>query len=136
MKISARDIQLLVAGAFASTGFFALVTVPYYIFPALNGFQILSHIITGIELLLGIGIFVSYSRAVLFSQIYLWILLIGDIAAIPVFYQVFPSKASHMLLNLAPGTLLGVILLALLYWSRSRRFHPPNTALEPTPTAP
>ena len=136
MKISARDIQLLVAGALALTGFRALIWLPYYFTVSLDSVRIIAGVVTGVALPIGIGILQSRTWAILAAQIYLWLVILSACVTVPIFCHFVPAKAGRMLWSSVPELLVSIILLALIYWSRSRRFHPPNTALEPTGTGP
>jgi hypothetical protein len=127
MKISARDIQLFVAGAFSLTGFYALCWLLMYSFSAPDGARIFQHIIGVLLLALGIGIFIGSARAVLIALVVLWIAVIGGFTAIPLYCYLVPSKAMHTIWIEAPEMSANVILLGLMIWSRSRRFrHKPD----------
>jgi len=127
MKISARDIQLFVAGAFALTGFYSLCWLIEYSASASDGARIFQHVIGVLLLALGIGIFVGSARAVLIALVVLWIDVIGGFTGIPLYCYLFPAKATHTIWREAPEMLANVILLGLMIWSRSRRFrHEPD----------
>jgi len=122
-KITARDLHVVVAGALASTGFHALINV---------GYGIAAHRFTSdtatwgyIALLLPLSIAVLfYSKvALLVTQIYLGITVIGELGAF-VSSQILKSKKFHIQYSGAfvTGGIFDAILLALLLWSKSRRF--------------
>jgi hypothetical protein len=121
-KLSSRDIQMCVAGAFALMGFYAFYWLPYYIFTARDIVLILSHVITALALPLGIGIVLGSAQAIVLTRIYLWLEIICGCIAIPVFCFVFPKKAMHLILQSGPDLAICIILLSLIIWSGSRRF--------------
>jgi hypothetical protein len=127
MKISARDIQLFIAGALALTGFYSLCWLLEYSASSSDGARIFQHVIGVLLLALGIGIFVGSARAVLIALIVLWIDVIGGFTGIPLYCYLVPTKAMHTIWTQAPEMLANVILLGLMIWSRSRRFrHDPD----------
>jgi hypothetical protein len=126
-KISSRDIQLLVAGALALAGFRALVWIPYYFVVSTGVVRIVGAVVTGLALPIGIGIFSGRTSAILWAQIYLWLVLISGCIVIPVFWHSFPEKVEQLALSIAPEMLVAAVLLGLIFWSNSERFrHEPN----------
>jgi hypothetical protein len=122
MKISARDIQVFVAGAFSLMGFHALCWLIMYSFSAGNGALIFEHIVLGLLLLLGINIFIGSELAALIAVIYLSLVVIGGLIAIIIYCFLVPAKAMHIISTAWPGMLANVILLGLMIWSGSPRF--------------
>src|ERR1017187_9265510 len=97
MKISARDIQLFVAGAISVTGFHALYWLPHYLFTVHSGAQVFAHLVAGFTLPLGIGIFIGRARAVRLTEIYLWVMVVMGFISIPIFCYLFPAKAAQVI---------------------------------------
>jgi hypothetical protein len=135
-KISARDIQLFVGGALALTGFRALIWLPYYVAVSMDSVRIAASIISGLALLMGIGILMSRAWAIWLAQIYLWLVVISGCIAIPILWHFFPEKGGCMALGSAPDMVVSIMLLILIYWSRSRRFQTSNKSLQATAAAP
>jgi hypothetical protein len=128
MKISARDIQLFVGGALALTGFRALIWLPYYFAVSMDSVRIIGSIITSLALPIGIAILMGHSRAILLAQIYLWLIVISECIVIPTFYFVVPARIGRILWATTPDMLVSIVLLGVIFWSRSRRFrHEPDT---------
>ena len=126
-NISARNIQLFVAGALALTGFRALIWLPYYMTVSRDSVLIVGAIITGLALPIGIGIFKGRTASILLAQIYLSLVLIAGCIAIPVVWHFFPEKVGRMTFSGVPELLIIVVLLALIFWSNSPRFrHEPD----------
>ena len=132
MKISTRDIQMFVGGALALTGFLVLIWLPYYLFVSLDGGRFVTAILTGLALPIGIAILMSRPWAILSAQIYLWLVVIAGCIVVPAFCYFVPAKAGRIIWSSTPQMLVSIILLVLIYWSRSRRIPPPNKALEAT----
>jgi hypothetical protein len=122
LKISARDIQVFVAGAFSITGFHSLCWLMVYLFSAGNGALIFEHIVLSLLLVLGIGIFIGNELAALIAVIYLSLLVIGGFIAMIIYCFRFQPKAMHIFEITWPGLLANVILLGLMIWSGSPRF--------------
>jgi Na+-driven multidrug efflux pump len=125
-KISARDIQIFVAGVLAYLGFQSLVWIPYEVVYSQDSLRIIASIVAGVGLLLGVGIVAGNIRALRWAQIFLLVCVLGAVVNIclSVFetYHVF-QKAPHMSLYRSIFDFLtNVILLWLLVWSRSKRF--------------
>jgi hypothetical protein len=136
-KISTREVQVFVAGAFALWGFRALIWLPSDFLAPVQNFmwftRIAGAVVVGLALPLGVAIFVGNKRAILLTKMYLWcVLVVGFIDMIG--FLPLGSKALRVIAAVAPDMLVCIVLLWLLC---SRRFRqPPNTALEPTATAP
>src|SRR6185437_5832607 len=122
MKISARDIQVFVAGAFSFIGFQARCWLIMYSFFVDNGALIIQHIVESLLLVLGIGIFIGRELAAFIAVIYLSLVVIGGITAIIIYYFHVPAKAMHVISITWPGILVHAILLGLMIWSGSPRF--------------
>jgi hypothetical protein len=140
-KITARDIQAFVAGAFALWGFRALIWLPSDFLAPIQNFmwftRIAGAVITGLALPLGLAILSGSKRAILLTKIYLWLVLaLGAVDMVILIGErsLLGARALSLIGSFAPDMLICIILLWLLC---SRRFRQtPNTALEPTPTAP
>ena len=127
MKLSTRDIQLFVGGALALTGFRALIWLPYYYAVSLDFGRIISFMITGLALPIGIAILMGRASAVTLAQIYLWLMIISGFVVVPIFCYFVPATSSHLLWAAIPEMLVSIVLLVVIYWSRSRRFkHEPD----------
>jgi hypothetical protein len=68
-NISAKGIQMFVAGALALTGFRELFWLPYYLVVSKDFHLVTGSILSGLSLLFGISIFVGNSRAILWAKI-------------------------------------------------------------------
>ena len=122
-KISARDIQLFVAGALAMMGFRTLIWIPYYIVQA-HYLVIVSSLITGIALPIGLGIFFGRPSALLWAQIYLGLCVGATMLVLPVYWFTTSGRTTPTtfpIQSLAPELLTDLALLALIFWSRSRK---------------
>jgi len=134
-KITARDVQVFVAGALTSVGFHALIRVGYNVMIAWNARDATAWAMVGLLFPFGIGVLLGSALALRLAQIYLWIQVCAGFAVIAggafnleTFRVPFPGAY-------ALGVVLDTILLALLLWSKSRRFAPrttPNQSLEST----
>jgi hypothetical protein len=120
-KTSARDIQLFVAGALALIGFQALILLPYYLTASMDLVRALSGIIAGLALPIGICMLTGRAKALLFAQIYLWLLVITGCLVLPVYCWAIPARAKSLVLRVAPEMITAIILLWLIFWSRSRK---------------
>jgi hypothetical protein len=122
-KISPREIQTFVAGAFALPAFRCLVWLPYYITPSWHGaFTI---VVSCLALLLGIGVFIGSAQALRWAQIFLWVCLLGAVinVCLSIFerFGLFPQAPQMRFYPTLSDFLVVVILLSLLLWSRSKR---------------
>jgi hypothetical protein len=130
-KISAREIQVFVAGAFALIGFNLLRCLPSSLSDPIHNFwwfaRLAAYVIAGLALPIGIAIFFRKAHAILWTQIYLWSwLVLGSISMIGVVVKL-GYKAMSMVETAAPGMIVCIVLLWLISWSRSRRFrHEPD----------
>jgi hypothetical protein len=121
-KISAKSIQMFVAGALGLSGLQTLVWTPYYIIYSKDSVFIIVSVISVFALLIGMAILLGNVRAVLWAQIYLWVELVSKAV-------LFTISASHVLSPRGPqfnwwsitDLLAPLILLMLLTWSRSKR---------------
>jgi hypothetical protein len=128
-KLSKRDIQLFVAGAFALIGFRALIGLPYYftVSTPMIGVRIVSSLLTALALPVGIAMLMGRASAILLAQIYLWVIVASGCVVIPVFYYFVPGQFGGILWRSVPELLVALVLLALIFWSRSGRFrHEPD----------
>ena len=125
-KTTPRDIQMCVAGAFALMGFYSIYWIPHYV-TAKDMVPIISHFWGALALPLGIGIVTGSKRAMLLTQIYLWMELATGCVGIPIICYYFPTNAAHMIWRSGPDIIISAILLGLIFWSRSERFrHEPD----------
>lgn len=126
MKISARDIQVLVAGAFAYQGFQALIWLPHELQHsrfAWAGAALLAGIV---GLLVAIGLLFENPRAIRWTLAILWVCTIVDVvdvglgllAKVGVSLKVSPFG----LYQNAAYLVTFATLLGLMLWSRSSRF--------------
>jgi Ca2+/Na+ antiporter len=137
--ITSKHIQMFVAGALAFIGLHALILLPHYLAASQSVALIFGYIFTSIGLLIGIAMLFGSARVFWWAAVYL-LLAITD-GLVPVFFAVFHpwSVRAHLGWWNVSDLLTPTLLLALLVWSRfmrSRENRTPNTALEPTPTAP
>ena len=126
-KLSARDIQIFVAGALAFLGFDSIVLGTNALIHSLIGHAVSDFIVGGMVLLLGVAIFAGNMRAIRWVQVFLWLGIIQDVISIWVFaFRKF--GVPHMTLYQAISSLLELsALLCLIALSRSRRFrHEPD----------
>jgi hypothetical protein len=137
MKISAQNIQVFVAGALALMGFQSLVWAPYYLIVSKDLVFVIGSLISGLALWIGIAMLIGSERAIFWARIYLLLGILSAIA-VPCLSAFSVPGAPHLSWwRSASDLLTPAILLWLLIWSRSQRVNRmPNTALEPTPTAP
>ena len=146
MKISARDIQVFVAGALALLGTQALLQLPSYFFgpaPASAWYDLLFYSLSAaLDLLLGLAVFFGRRWAILLTQIWLWLTLaLSIVSAVRAVVVSGPNKVlSYILLwTVWSGLVISIALLLLIHLSRSQRFQvdrTPNKSLQPTATAP
>jgi len=116
-----------VGGAFALMGFYSVYWLPYYFVSAKDMVQVLSHMVGALALPLGIGIVIGSAGAMVLTQIYLWLEVVFGCIGIPVICYLFPAKAVHLIWRSGPDLVVSIILLGLIYWSRSGRFrHEPD----------
>lgn len=121
MKTPAREIQLFVAGAIAVNGFDALFWFFYFLAKTRDEAMIFAELTGVVALPLGVGILIGRAWAVRWTQIYLWIVVIGGFTGIPIYCYTNWPRAGHMIWQGTHDMLLSVILLSLLLWSRSRQ---------------
>ena len=139
MKISARDIQVFVAGALALLGARALLQLPSYFFGPVHHaawYDLLLYSLSGaLDLLLGLAVFFGRRWAILLTRIWLWLTLVLSIVT-AVHAAVVPgaNKAlSYILLwTVSSDLVIFIALLLLIHLSRSQRFQvnrTPNTEI-------
>ena len=119
-NVSAKNIQMFVAGALALTGFRELFWLPYYLAVSKDFHLVTGSILSGLSLLIGISIFVGNPRAILWAKIYLGL----NIVVFAVIFLIFPllHKTQNFDLKSALGFATVFILYLLLVWSTSKRF--------------
>src|SRR5438552_4017007 len=111
-KITARDIQVLVAGALSSTGFHALISLAYSAGPGRNIRDIFAWMMVGLLLPFGICIFLGSTLALRLTQIYFWIMVVCGAVALTA-GSFFSLGRFHFLLTwpYVVGVALDAILL-------------------------
>jgi hypothetical protein len=123
-NVSAKSIQMFVAGALALMGFQPLVWLPYYLVVSKSIALAGGSIFSGLALVIGVAMFLGKPSAARWAQVYLWLGIVGAVAMIfCILFHVFPMKETPW--SLWRGTfdlLASVILLLLLVWSRSKHF--------------
>jgi hypothetical protein len=121
--VTAREIQVFVAGTLASSGFHAVIGLVYNIGHGWNARGAFAWTMVGLLLPLAVGILLRNHRALLLTQIYLWIVAIGGIIG-PIISGLLQLGAFRIrfLGAYAAGIGLDCVLLALLLWSKSGRF--------------
>jgi hypothetical protein len=124
-KMSAKIIQMFVAGALALMGFHALVWTPYYLVVSKDLVLVIGSMFSVLALLIGVAMLVGSKRAVLWAHIYLWICVLGAVAMVcpPLLVMLhIVTVAPHLVWRNVSDLFTSLILLGLLFWSRSRRF--------------
>ena len=121
-KLSARDIQVFVAGAFALDGSDALLAIPYY-------FSTPSHVLVGmivpqlicsLFLPLGIAILMGNAHALNWAKICLWLAVVTYSAGIILVCCFRPHDDLSLLSNFVTDLVINAILLWLLKHSLSK----------------
>jgi Ca2+/Na+ antiporter len=124
--ISAKHIQMFVAGALALAGLHAMISLPHY-WVASQSVAFIGSILFSIGLFIGIAMLFGSVRAFWWAAIYL--LLVIAAGLVPVFFAVFHvmSLRAHLSWWSVFSVLTPTLLLALLLWSRSKHFrHEPD----------
>jgi hypothetical protein len=137
-KISARDIQVFVAGAFALDGSDALLSIPYYFS---YFFSTPSHVLIGmivpqlirsLFLPLGIAIFMGKARALKLAKICLWLAVVTYSAGIILVCCVRPPDGLSPLWNFVTELVINAILLWLLKHSFSKNLEDNKPQSQPS----
>ena len=145
MKISARDIQVFVAGALALLGTRALLYFPYYfsvpVHDAAWAGRLFYSLSAGLDLPLGLVILFGRRWAILVAQVWLWLSLAFSIfVTVRVAYIYSSSKALSYLWTVSPDLVIFICLMLLIYLSRSQKFQanrtPNKSPMQPIATAP
>ena len=132
MKISARDIQVFVAGALALLGIRALLYLPYYLAAPVHSFAWVGHLFgscsAGLDLPIGLAILFGRRWGILLAQIYLWLsLVLGIINGFYFGMVLGSSKALSYISTISPDLIIQVALLWLIWLSQSKKFrHEPD----------
>ena len=132
MKISARDIQVFVAGALALLGIRALLYLPYYFAAPVHNVAWVGHLIgsctAGLDLPLGLAMFFGKRLAILLTQIWLWLSVVLSIVCGVYFAMILgSSKALSYISTISPDLIIQIALLWLIWLSRSKTFrHEPD----------
>jgi hypothetical protein len=132
MKISARDIQVFVAGSLALLGIRALLYLPYYFAAPVHNAAWVGHLFgscsAGLDLPLGLGMLFGKRWAILLAQFYLWLSL--ALSFITGFYSAMilgASKALSYISTISPDLIIQIALLWLIWLSQSKKFrHEPD----------
>ena len=120
-KISAKSIQIFIAGALALIGFHAIIRAPYFLANS-NHIALASDIFECFGLLIGIAMLFGNARAIWWAQIFL-LLGIGE-SFVPIFFSIFHvfSLRANLSFGSVANFLTPAILFGLLLWSHSKRF--------------
>jgi hypothetical protein len=121
-KISAKSIQMFVAGALALMGFHSVIWLPYYIVFSQSVALAGSSIFSGLALLIGLAMLFGSERAIFWARIYLLLGICGAIATICLSVLPILEKPMHLSWRSVSDILTPVILFGLLAWSRSKHF--------------
>ena len=134
MKISARDIQVFVAGALALLGTQALFQLPSYFFGPAHAsawYDLLVYSLSAaLDLLLGLAVFFGRRWAILLTEIWLWLTLaVSIVTAVRAAVASGTNKALSYILLWAvwSGLVISIALLFLIHLSRSQRFQGDRT---------
>ncbi|MGA2869255.1 MAG: hypothetical protein ABSF34_08855 [Verrucomicrobiota bacterium] len=138
-KLSARDIQVFVAGAFALDGSDALLAIPYYLS---YYFSTPSHVLIGmiipqlvcsLFLPLGIAILMGNARALKLAKICLWLAVVTYSAGIILVCCFRPHDDRSLLSNFVTELVINAILLWLLKHSLSKKLEDNKPQSQPIP---
>lgn len=121
-KLSARDIQVFVAGALAYLGFDALIQMPFAFLNSEGNLAFADIAGGSIGIVLAVGIIAGSMRALRWLQIYLWISLLVDVVTICVLVSGISNVWHIGLHTVTSGFLTVSALLCLITWSRSKQF--------------
>jgi hypothetical protein len=121
MKIPTREIQLFVAGAIAVNGFDALFWLFHSLAKTHDAAMIFAELTGLVALPLGVGMLIGRAWAIRWTQIYLWIVVIGGITGFAIYCYTNWPRVGYAVWQVAHDTVLCVILLVLLLWSRSQQ---------------
>ena len=129
-KLSARNIQIFVAGALAVRGIRSLITVPYLFFMVKGaGFypamvSICFSLVFALALPLGIGLLLNRPGVFRWAQVFLLLELVIGVGVLLVSIIHHSSSQAHTPVYWGNSLDLPIplILFGLLVWSRSNRF--------------
>jgi len=126
MKITARDIQVFVAGVFAYQGFQALIWMPYEFQHSRYGWASAALLAGILGLFVGIGLLFEKPHAIRWALAILWFCTILDAVEVCLGISArlgVSLKAAHFSLYQNATYLITFSgLLGLITWSRSSRF--------------
>jgi hypothetical protein len=136
MKIFKEQIQMFVAGALALMGFTGLFWMPYYLIHTEYLEAILCSAMGGLALRIGIAMLCGNAQAAFWAKIYLFYCIFNAVAMISLHAFSVAGTQGYSWWRSASELLHPAILLGLLFWSQSQRFHAkPESTLEPTAIA-
>jgi hypothetical protein len=121
-RISARDLQVFVAGVISYLGFYFLTTAAYIRDTPTQASDVVRNLIIGaVCLLFGLSIAAGNMRALRWVQGFLWLILI--VKSFSIFPNPnMPKKSPISLYNNISNFVTCGALLWLIAWSRSKRF--------------
>lgn len=111
-------------GALALIGFRVLIWLPYYFIASIPmiSVRLITSLVTAVALPIGIATLLGRASAICCAKIYLWFSVITACVAIPLDYYFDREHTLRSALRYLPELLSAVVLLALIFWSRSRKF--------------
>jgi uncharacterized membrane protein len=128
-KISAKSIQTFVAGALSLSGFHYLFWTPYYVVVSQSIALAVGSMLSGLMLWIGIAMLTGSERAIFWARVYLLFSIVSEVLFVCFsVFQLLPKPLHLSWWRTTSDLLTSIILLWLLVWSRSERFHqtPPN----------
>jgi Na+-driven multidrug efflux pump len=128
-KISAKSVQTFVAGALSLSGFHYLFWTPYYVVVSQSIALAVGFMLSGLMLWIGIAMLTGSERAIFWARVYLLLSIVSEVLFVCFsVFQLLPKPLHLSWWRTTSDLLTSIILLWLLVWSRSERFHqtPPN----------
>jgi hypothetical protein len=120
VKITARDFQVFVAGGLALKGFSALIGFAHGLAVGADTRETIIWAMIALLLPLGVGILLGSALALRCAQIYLWVAVVCG--AVVLAASGLPLGTISLPFVSAYSVAAYAIFLALLLWSKSRRF--------------
>jgi hypothetical protein len=121
-KISAKSIQMFVAGALSLMGFHSLIWLPYYIVFSQSIALAGGSIFSGLALLMGVAMLIGSERAIFWARIYLLLDIVSAIAMTCLSALSMPGAPHLSWWRSVSDLLTPAILIWLLVLSRSKHF--------------